>query len=806
MSYLRRDLIEPRVYQEVIYARCKERNCLVVLPTGLGKTLIAMLIADYRLSKYGGKVLFLAPTKPLAMQHAESFRRLFNLPPEKINVLTGELPPEKRAELWEKSVVITATPQTVENDILTGRISPEDVVLLVVDEAHRAVGNYAYVFIAKEYLKTARHPLVLGLTASPGSDEEKIQEIVENLGVEHIEVRTESSPDVKPYVHRIAFDWVRVELPGIYKEVRKILREMLRDSLKPLADAGLVSSASPDISKREVLQAGSKINQAMAKGDYSVGYLKKHQAKAMKLHHAIELLETQGLTALRNYLKKLREDRSKSGKELMEDPRMRKVIYLLVQAKELGLDHPKMEKLKELVRKQLEKKPGSKIIVFTNYRDTGKKIVEELNALGISAERFIGQASRGEDRGMSQREQKEILDRFSRGEFNVLVATSVGEEGLDVPEVDLVVFYEPVPSAIRSIQRRGRTGRHRPGKVVILMAKGTRDEAYYWSSRRKEKGMFDAIKRIARELEKARLKRDEIRETAGERAEMPSKGKITPLDVFLKVGKAKKGEHKPEPEETAEKTHEQVPEQTSAESEKTEKKPEEKLEIPVKSIFVRKPKGIVVYVDSREMRSGVPKILKELGAEIEVRTLDVADYVVSEDVGIERKSANDFIQSIIDGRLFEQVERLKRAYEKPVIIIEGELYGIRNVHPNAIRGAIASVTIDWGVPILFSSGKEETAQFIYLLAKREQEERKKEVRLRSEKKALTLAERQRLIVEGLPNVSATLARRLLKHFGNVERVFTATEEELKEVEGIGEKKAREIRKVITAPYVEDGNE
>uniref|UniRef100_UPI00262A9F35 DEAD/DEAH box helicase n=1 Tax=Thermococcus sp. TaxID=35749 RepID=UPI00262A9F35 len=664
----------------------------------------------------------------------------------------------------------------------------EDVVLLVVDEAHRAVGNYAYVFIAREYLKTAKHPLVLGLTASPGSDEEKIREIVENLGIERIEVRTESSPDVKPYVQRIAFDWVKVELPGIYKDVRKILREMLKESLKPLADAGLVSSSSPDISKREVLQAGSKINQAMAKGDHSIGYLKKHQAKAMKLHHAIELLETQGLTALRSYLKKLREDRSKSGRELMEDPRMRKVIYLLVQAKELGLDHPKMEKLKELLRKQLEKKPDSKIIVFTNYRDTGRKIVEELQKLGISAERFIGQANRGKDRGMSQREQKEVLDRFSRGEFNVLVATSVGEEGLDVPEVDLVVFYEPVPSAIRSIQRRGRTGRHRPGKVVILMAKGTRDEAYYWSSRRKEKGMFDAIRKVGGELE---LKLE--RESQGQERVEVGKGKITPLDAFLKVGKTKKAGSEKEKE-----SEKKVESQTPGIREK-----KGEVEIPIKPIFVRKPRGIVVYVDSRELRSGVPKILKELGAEIEVRTLDVADYVVSEEVGIERKSANDFIQSIIDGRLFDQVERLKRAYEKPVIIIEGELYGIRNVHPNAIRGAIASVTVDWGVPVLFSSGKEETAQFIYLLAKREQEERKKEVRLRSEKKALTLAERQRLIVEGLPNVSSTLAKRLLKHFGNVERVFTATEEELKEVEGIGEKKAREIRKVITAPYVED---
>jgi len=188
--YLRRDLIQPRVYQEVIYAKCKDKNSLIVLPTGLGKTLIAMMIADYRLSKYGGKVLMLAPTKPLALQHRESFIRLFNLPPEKINVLTGELPPEQRTKIWERSIIITATPQTIENDLLVGRISLEDVVLLVFDEAHRAVGNYAYVYIAKEYMRQAKHPLILGLTASPGNDEEKIRQVLKNLYIEHVEVRT----------------------------------------------------------------------------------------------------------------------------------------------------------------------------------------------------------------------------------------------------------------------------------------------------------------------------------------------------------------------------------------------------------------------------------------------------------------------------------------------------------------------------------------------------------------------------------------------------------------------------------------
>ena len=758
--YLRRDLIQPRVYQEVIYARCKERNCLVVLPTGLGKTLVAMLIADYRLERYGGKILMLAPTKPLALQHEKNFKKLFNLPADRINVLTGELSPKERQKIWERSTVVTATPQTIENDIITGRIALQDVVLLVFDEAHRAVGSYSYVFIAEEYLKSARHPRILALTASPGSNEERIREVVKNLGIEHIEFRSEGSPDVKPYVQRVEFEWIRVDLPLIYKEVRSLLREMLKESLKPLSQFRFVSTYSPDISKREILEAGRRINAEVAKGNYAVGHLMLHQAKAIKLQHAIELLETQGLTALRAYLKKLREDRrTKSSKELMGDPRMRKVTYLLVQAKESGIDHPKMEKLKELLIDQLREKSTSKIIVFTNYRDTGRKIVEELSGKGIRAERFIGQATKSNDRGMTQKQQKETLERFSRGEFSVLVATSVGEEGLDVPEVDLVVFYEPVPSAIRSIQRRGRTGRHRPGRVVVLMARGTRDEAYYWSAKRKEKTMFDVLRRVE---------------------EMVKKEKQVSLESFVK-GRPGKETKAPE-----------TPSQSSA------------RESPVKSIFVKKPKEIVVYVDSRELRSGVPKYLKGLGADVEVRTLDVADYVVSEDVGIERKSANDFIQSIIDGRLFEQAGRLKEAYEKPLIIIEGNPYGIRNIHPNAIRGAIAALTLDWSLPLLFSTGPEETAGFIYLIAKREQEERRKEVRLRSEKKTLTLAERQRLIVEGLPNVSATLAKRLLRHFGNVESVFTATEEELKEVEGIGEKKAREIRKVITAPYVEDG--
>ncbi|WP_048146523.1 DEAD/DEAH box helicase [Pyrococcus abyssi] len=748
--YLRKELLQPRLYQELIYAKCKERNCLIVLPTGLGKTIIAMMIADYRLNKYGGKVLMLAPTKPLVLQHAETFRKFFNLPPEKIVALTGEVSPSERVKAWNRAKVIIATPQTVENDLLTGKINLEDVVLVIFDEAHRAVGNYAYVYIAREYLNQAKNPHVIGLTASPGSSQEKILEVLRNLGIEHIEYRSENSPDVKPYVQGIKFEWIKVELPGLYKEVRKLLRDMLRDSLKPLAEAGLIESASADLPKKEILRAGQIINEETAKGNHDLRKLLLFHAMALKLHHAIELLETQGLSALRVYLKKLYEEAktgsTRASKELFLDRRMKKALALLIQAKELGIDHPKMEVLKELVKEQLSKKENSKIIVFTNYRETARKVVEELTKEGIKAKRFVGQATKENDRGMSQREQKLILDSFARGEFNVLVATSVGEEGLDVPEVDLVVFYEPVPSAIRSVQRRGRTGRQKPGRVVILIAQGTRDEAYYWSSKHKERQMRETIRMVSQAIKRE---------------------KQLSLESYVKKDTEKEMERE----------------------EKEERKGERE--------------GVKVVVDSRELRSEVVKRLKTLGVKIEVKTLDVGDYIISDEVAIERKSANDFIQSIIDGRLFDQVKRLKDSYPRPVVIVEGQLYGIRNVHPNAIRGAIASIVIDFGVPIIFSSNPEETANYIFFMARREQEERRREVRVRGEKKALTLAERQRLIVESLPHVSATLAKRLLKHFGSVERVFTASVPELMKVEGIGEKIAREIRRVITSPYTED---
>ena len=171
----------------------------------------------------------------------------------------------------------------------------------------------------------------------------------------------------------------------------------------------------------------------------------------------------------------------------MLDPKFRQAMDAL---QTLEVEHPKPAAVKKILLEQILARPESRIMVFTNYRDTASSLLKFLkNEPAIKAVRFVGQSSRVDDEGLSQKKQAEILQKFRDGEFNVLIATSVGEEGIDIPATDMVLFYEPVPSEIRSIQRKGRTGRARTGRVVVLMAKGTRDEAYYWISDRKEKTM-----------------------------------------------------------------------------------------------------------------------------------------------------------------------------------------------------------------------------------------------------------------------------------------------------------------------------
>ena len=196
----------PRLYQETIMASCAKGNCLIILPTGLGKTKTAILAAAHRLNGFpNSKVLFLTVTKPLAEQIYNEIRECMDIDADKIALFTGSVAPSKRQEMWKNSIVTVSTPQCIENDIINNRIELDNVSLIVADEAHNAVKDYSYTWVAKQYHKKSKWPRIIGLTASPGSDLDRIQEVCKNLYIEEIEIRTDQDPDVKRYVLILAF-------------------------------------------------------------------------------------------------------------------------------------------------------------------------------------------------------------------------------------------------------------------------------------------------------------------------------------------------------------------------------------------------------------------------------------------------------------------------------------------------------------------------------------------------------------------------------------------------------------------------
>ncbi|HLD97671.1 MAG TPA: helicase-related protein, partial [Candidatus Nanoarchaeia archaeon] len=224
----------------------------------------------------------------------------------------------------------------------------------------------------------------------------------------------------------------------------------------------------------------------------------------MKVGHALELIETQGITSLQKYFERLSEDakaaKTKAVKRLFSDSNFMAALAKTKTLFESKVDHPKISELKRIMAENIAAKDGAKAIVFSQYRDSALKLQQELNNVpGIAANIFVGQMKKGET-GLSQKQQKELLARFAAGEFNALIATSIGEEGLDIPKVDLVMFYEPIPSAIRQIQRRGRTGRQEKGKVIILVTRDTRDEAFRWVAHHKEKRMHRILKTLKGKL------------------------------------------------------------------------------------------------------------------------------------------------------------------------------------------------------------------------------------------------------------------------------------------------------------------
>ncbi|MGM0591507.1 MAG: DEAD/DEAH box helicase [Halobacteriota archaeon] len=835
--------IERRLYQLQLAGAARTDHTLVCLPTGLGKTAVSLLVTAERLDDVGGKSLFLAPTKPLVQQHADFYREALDIPSDDVVVFTGDVSPDDRAALWDDARIVIATPQVVENDLIGNRISMEAVTHLTFDECHRATGEYAYVYIAERYHADATDPLVTGMSASPGGDKEAILAVCENLGLTDVEVMTEDDADVARYTHDTSVEWEQIQLPDEILSMRDALNEVITDRLQKLKSLGVTTTTKPDVSQTQLNKMRGQL-QALIDNDQSAGYkgMSTH-AEVMKLRRAVELVETQSVESVRRYFERQRNaarssGASKASQRMVAEPKVREAMRKAESFDDL---HPKFSRTRILLAETLGIREGERVIVFTESRDTAEALVDFL-AESFTVRRFVGQGDREGSDGMTQKQQQETLEAFRAGEFEVLVSTSVAEEGLDVPEVDLVLFYEPVPTAIRSIQRKGRTGRQAEGRVVVLMAEDTRDEAYFWISRRRESEMEDELRRlkgVASELEselgqhgldefdgdgESSPERD-AGSTADESSDDPTPTDPSPstpppgangasgarngqsgLTDFGTLGDESDAEATAGDDASASTDAENAGTSASdpADAEDADATASDDEVATVATAGSDDPDAVEIVVDQRELDSNIARDLSTReGIETRLETLAVGDYVLSDRVAVERKSVADFLDTLTGGdrSLFEQVRDLSRHYARPVVLIEGQgLYEERNVHPNAIRGALASLAVDYGVSVLNTADEGDTADLLAVIAGREQTRRDRSVSVHGEKSAKTLVEQQEYVVGAIADIGPVTARSLLDALGSVEAVMTAPHDELLEVDGVGQVTADRIREVVGSEY------
>ena len=486
MNFIEHKLIKPnsieiREYQTNLANDVKNQNCLIVLPTGLGKTTIALqVIVDYMQNGTGG-VLFLAPTRVLVNQHYEFLKE--NLLIADIGIVTGEDLLSKRKKKWMNSVVC-ATPEITKNDFARNMVSPNQFALVVFDEAHRTIGDYAYSIIAKYFQNTDTR--ILAMTATLPSEKEKAKEIVTRLHIKNLIERSDESPDVKPYIQKTETEWVRVDLTKEMKAIQMCIKLALEERYKELRKNGLRLSDNKSLS--QLLNARQYVltqNRRSAKPLFT----------AIRITYALNIFEAHGITPFLKFCDRTKEKKGAGIKDLFEiDPNFTRAISLAKNQQSDGLEHPKIDRLVDILHDV-----KSKVLIFSSYRDSVNVIHQKLLDMNISAEILIGKSG---ETGLKQKKQIETVQRFRDGVTKALIATRVGEEGLDISEVNLVIFYDNVPSSIRFIQRKGRTGRKDKGRLIVLIAKNTIDETYYFIGKRKIESAKNMGNKMIKHLEK----------------------------------------------------------------------------------------------------------------------------------------------------------------------------------------------------------------------------------------------------------------------------------------------------------------
>jgi len=354
-----------------IAKKCVNHNSLVVLPTGLGKTIIAVLVAAYTLELYPkkSKVIVLAPTRPLINQHFETFKNLLTLTEENFAILTGRINPGNRSKIFETHQIIFYTPQTLRNDLVKKKYTLNTACLTIFDEAHHSSGDYPYPLIADEYLDQNPDGNILALTASPGASKSKIEDLCKilHIPIKNIHTRVRTDRDVKSYIKPMDIYKVSVELTQLMIDAYSIIQQSLEERLRYLSHLGFslkkpVNKSvklSEKIIRKDLLKLNSElIGLTKSDGDKTGVYSALSvNAQALILYHMLDLIEQQGLDVLLKYLLKVKEDArkknsSKACKILASENRLHQMFLELMKHNDVNpevLIHPKYKVLEKVI-------------------------------------------------------------------------------------------------------------------------------------------------------------------------------------------------------------------------------------------------------------------------------------------------------------------------------------------------------------------------------------------------------------------------------------------------------------------------
>ncbi|XP_044745496.1 Fanconi anemia group M protein homolog [Coccinella septempunctata] len=475
-----------RDYQFNIIEQALYKNTLVNLPTGLGKTFIAaVLMFNYYRWYPTGKIVFMAPTRPLVKQQVDACYNITAIPKDVTAELTGTNKNSTRNDVWMDKRVFFITPQVLQNDLDSCPELATLIKCIVFDEAHKAKGNYAYCEVMKKMKACAKYFRVLALSATPGNSINDVGEVINNLMISHLEYRTEESEDVKPYVFKRKLETVVVPLGQKLEQVKNHYLEVLEKYSRVLLKYKVVQGNCSTLTKGAIFRIKKEYQE---KNNRDPHYKEVNLTLniCMSLYHANELLIRHGLRGFLGYFEEHINDpllRNNNGLiKIMEDvrsylgpipdiDRLPDGSYPEVPSN-IMFGHPKFYRLRDILISHFNNSGDeSKVIVFFEYRDSVKEaflILLQARPI-IRPEMFVGQKS-----GMvTQKMQLRVIKTFRDGDCNTLLSTSIGEEGLDVGEVDLIICFDiSNKSPIRMVQRMGRTGRKREGQVVILVTEG----------------------------------------------------------------------------------------------------------------------------------------------------------------------------------------------------------------------------------------------------------------------------------------------------------------------------------------------